>query len=198
MPSKVASVSKEDQRKFLSTTHTSEATAVASSKKRPSATGMGLELGTLGRANRTQSDVAGLQLFFGGRFFVRMPVFDDFYLVPSLGYFRKREGAGSAGVTQHLIEGGLTAYYNAWTGRKARWFVGGMAKAEYALSEIYAFNASSSGEGVFRFRAGPATGIAVGISSEWSFVANLELGFSLGDATRIQPGIAMGLIYYLP
>ena len=196
MPPRVATSATADNR--TSRSHEIYQSAAEPIRRTGSATGLGFELGSLGRANRTQSDLAGFQLLLGGRFFARMPVFDDFYLVPSLGYFQKRESAGSAGVTQHLFEGGLAVYYNAWTGKKARWLVGGVMRVDYALSEIHAFNSSSTGDGAFRFRAGPSTGFALGISPEWSFVTNVEVGFSFGDATRLHPGLTAGLIFYLP
>jgi len=171
---------------------------VREKRSKVSAMGIGLELGLLGRANKTQSDVAGMQLFWGGRAFSRMPLAESLFLVPSLGYFRKQESNGSAGVTQHIIEAGLGAYYAAWTGRKARWLIGGNVRGEYAISQISALNSDSSSGAEFRLRAGPATGVAIGISPDFSFVADIEVGIALGPTVRVQPGIAMGFIYYLP
>ncbi len=163
-----------------------------------SALGIGFEIGTMGRANKTQSDLAGLQLFWGGRFFTRMAVMEDIFVVPSLGYFQKRESQGSAGVTQHILEAGVGGYYGVWTGRKARLLVGAVARGEYGIAQISALNSDSSSAGEFRFRAGPAMSLAVGISPEFSFVLDAEAGIALGNTTRVQPGLAAGLIYYLP
>ncbi len=167
-------------------------------KSKLSALGIGFEIGTMGRANKTQSDLAGLQLFIGGRFFSRFALTEDIFVVPSLGYFQKRESNGSAGVTQHILEAGVGGYYAAWTGHKARLMVGGVARAEYGISQISALNSDSASASEFRFRAGPALNLAVGISPDFSFVTDIEAGIALGSTVGVQPGIAAGLIYYLP
>jgi len=167
-------------------------------KSKLSALGIGFELGTMGRANKTQSDIAGLQLFIGGRFFARFAATEDIFVVPSLGYFQKRESQGAAGVTQHILEAGVGGYYGVWTGRKARLMVGGVARAEYGIAQISALNSDSSSAGELRFRAGPAMNVAVGLSPDFSFVADIEAGIAMNPTVRVQPGIAAGFIYYLP
>ena len=162
------------------------------------ATGLGFELGILGRSNSTQADIAGLQMLGGLRVFARYSLTENIFILPSLGGFFRHEGPGNTSVNQFLIEGGATAYYNFWLSKKTRWLVGGTIKGEYAISSISAGGSNASSGSEFRFRAGPATGLAIGISPEWSAVVDVELCLVKGQDVRFQPGAAFGLIRYFP
>ena len=74
--------------------------------------------------------------------------------------------------------------------------MGGTIKGEYAISTISAGGSNAASGSEFRFRAGPATGFAIGISPEWSAVADFELCLVKGQDVRFQPGVAFGLIHY--
>lgn len=175
------------------------ATGVAREEQRKlGATGFGFELGMLGRSNSTQGDVAGLQLLGGVRTFLRFSLTENIFVLPSLGFFFRHEGPGNTSVNQFLIEAGGTAYYNVWISRKTRWLVGGTLKAEYAISTISAGGSNASSGAELRFRGGPATGLAVGLSPEWSAVVDLELCLVKGQDVRFQPGAAFGFIHYFP
>ncbi len=174
-------------------------TTQALEKERPlSATGYGVELAVMGRSNKTQAEVAGMQLLYGLRFFARIPVLDNFFLVPSIGAFLKRDRAGNAGVNEYLIEAGGSLYYNLWLAHKLRLLVGGTGKVGYDIVSVSAGDSNSTEAASFRFRGGPAAGLALGVSPELSFVANFELTVGSGETARLQPGVAFGAIFYLP
>lgn len=172
-------------------------TAKVERERSLSATGYGFELGVLGRDNKTQANIAGMQLLYGGRVFSRISVMDNVFLVPSLGAFFKRDRAGNAGVNEYLIEAGAALYYNFWLAKKLRLLVGGTAKVGYDLVSVSAGDSNSDSAGAFRVRGGPAAGLALGISPDVSLTANFELTLGTGDTMRIQPGLALGAIFYL-
>ncbi len=158
--------------------------------------GLGAELGLLGRRSGSGSDVLGMQLFFGGRVFARIPLWDSFTIKPSIGYFRKSQGEGGAGVTEQAFEGGLVAHYSILQAQSLRWLAGISQRFELSTSTINVPGTSSS-ESAFRYRVGPSTGIAYGLTPDVSLLTDLEVTFAVTNEARAFFGLTAGLVYYL-
>lgn len=158
--------------------------------------GLGAELGLVGRRTSSAADLLGLQMFWGGRVFARIPVLPSFYLKPSLGFFRNSDGAGSSSVTQNVLEGGLTAYYSILSASRLRWFGGVVQRVEHLTSTISAMGTSDNASD-WRYRLGPGTGIAFGIGPDVSLTADAEATFAFTSPVRPYAGFTAGFVYYL-
>jgi len=161
--------------------------------KRP--TGLGLELGTLGRPTNANADLVGLQMLFGGRFFMRLPLARNFYLRPALGYFRKGEGNGGTGVVQHSIDAGGTVQWVPWPEWRLRPIFGICPRVEALFSQISAFDSSGTSTGAYRFRLGPSAGLAYSIDRTLNLIADLEVSFPFTQPVRPYAGMTVGFIY---
>lgn len=176
----------------------STVTAGSSERGSHSALGIGAELGLLGRgAGGTGSDVLGLQFLWGGRAFVRVPVWGEISLRPSLGYFRRSEGSGGAGVTQNQFELGVDAEYSLLHQGRTRISAGIASRLDLLLSTFHALADSSSNPLTTRFRVGPKAGLLVGLDPRWSFSWNAEVTFGLTQPSRTYMGTALGIVRYL-
>lgn len=172
----------------------SEVEAPASSGRSMS---LGLELGTVGRNANAQSDVFGLQLLYGGRAFLRLPLSRHFYLRPGLGYFRKSEGTAQAGVVQNAFELGSALHYVFDPAKRLRSVLGVAGRFEALFSQISAFDSSGTSPLAYRFRLGPTAGLAYSIDRDISLTSDLETGFSFTKPVRFYAGLTFGFFFRL-
>ena len=160
--------------------------------------GFGAEFGVLGNGVDSGGDALGMQVFWGGRIFARIPLTSRIYLKPSLGYFRGSQGAGQTSVTQNVFEGGLGAYYALLRGSRLRWLVGLSQRLDGQLSVINApGGVSSTSPMAFRYRLGPATGLAMGLSPDVSLVTDFEVTIPTVSPVKPVAVLSAGVIFYL-
>lgn len=156
-----------------------------------------LEIGTLLRQDSTSSEVFGMQLFLGGRFSVRFPIFSSgLYIKPSVGYFFKKQSEGSVSVFQHVVEGGLAAQYAVVNRSQFQWALGVSNRLDLNISTI-SVNAISSSAKAFRYRVGPSSGFQFAISPHLKFTTDLEATVSVDTSRRIFGAMTTGLAFDL-
>lgn len=167
---------------------------------------LGLELGTVGRANSTSSDALGLKLLMGGRAFLVLPVGSRVYLKPSLGLFFRNEGAGKVGIAEHMAEGGLNVQYAFSQDGGTRFLVGLVNRLEVSFSKtsISALTASAapadtsdSSAVLLRYRLGPSIGFTHRLTPTVGLLLDAEVTFSFTNPVKPYGGLVGGLIFRL-
>ncbi len=167
---------------------------------------LGVEVGTVGRANSTSSDALGLKLLMGGRAFLILPVAPRWYVKPSLGFFFRRESDAKVGITEHMAEGGLNVQYALSQGGGMTWLIGVVNRVEMSFSKtsISALTASaapadtsdSSGM-LLRYRLGPSLGFTHRLTPTIGLMMDAEVTFSFTKPVKPYGGIVGGLIFRL-
>lgn len=155
---------------------------------------VGFELGTLGRQSDSGS-VLGMEVFFGGRATMRLFVFERFSLRPSLGYFRGAQSTGSLTTTQNLFEAGLNAQYAIINGTRTRWFAGLSQRLDASITNISVYDASENTPISFRYRVGPATGIATRMTENTDLTFDLEYTLGITKPTRQFGSLTVGFLF---
>jgi hypothetical protein len=172
---------------------TSVSASATSGEARPTV-GIGFELGSIARPSAT-SDLAGLQLLPGGRIFMRFSPMRKIFVKPALGFFYRSRGAGSVSVGEYSIEAGGTVYYTPLAPSRFQWFVGGAARMEAMISRTSVFGNGDTSPASYRFRMGPATGIAYAIDPRLSFVSDAEVTAAFTQPVRTYVGLTLGFVY---
>ena len=160
---------------------------------------LGLEFGAVGKSSSTKADILGMQALIGGRLFWRMPipVIEDFYFKPSVGYFRRSENQGIVGIAQHSVEGGVVIQYALSNRRNFRWMVGLGQRMEALFSNISIGRVSGGGDPAFIYRLGPTTGFAFGVGQNMELVFDAELNFALVTPNQTYGGLTAGIAFGL-
>ena len=179
-------------RESASETSLSEET---SKKLRSQRSAMGLELGTVAFSSENGADALGLQLLAGVRASFLYPIWDSYFLKPSVGYFLRPETAGSVSVTQNLLEGGL-GIHRVLTKRNGRLFhVGLNSRLDYLFSRISVNDSSQSTPAELRLRVGATSGIKFVLNQDMDFTVDVEAGTPLQKPMKTYVGVTTGLVY---
>ncbi len=154
----------------------------------------GAQVGFLGKTNSTSADALGLQMAWGLRLIARIPVWERFYIKPSLGYFRRSQGAGSSSLTENTFELGGTIQYALLRGSRVKLLVGLAQRLDAFTVKIDIASATTSSPLTFGYRLGPEVGVAFGLSRSISLVIDTDVTFG----TRTHVGLAAGFLFFLP
>ncbi|NBT58481.1 hypothetical protein EBT16_06830 [bacterium] len=159
--------------------------------------GIGFEVATLGVRNSSSNDLLGLQLLYGLRAVFIYPLSPKFFLKPSVGYFLKPEREGEVSVTQNVMEAGLGIHYALLTRKSFLWHVGLSQRADYLFSKISIKDSSANTPGLFRYRAGAASGLRFKLGSRADLTFDLEVGAIPFDNFRLQSAFSSGIIFFI-
>lgn len=154
----------------------------------------GVELGVLARTDGMAGTVAGMQLLYGGRAFLLIPLNSHWALKPSLGYFQGGQSLAGVSVTQQDIEPGVTAEYTMTRTKGFQWWVGGVDRVEVLFSTITVLNSSGTGVPAIRDRLGPATGVAFHFLKGIDFTVDAETAASVTLPIRFYPAVTAGVL----
>ena len=156
----------------------------------------GFEVGSLGVANKTSSDVLGMQLLFGARVNSIVSLNNRFFLKPSLGYFIKPESEGDVSITQHLVEAGLGTHYALLMRSGLMWHLGLSQRLDYLFTRISVPTSAANTPATFRYRIGATSGLRVKMGESSDFTIDLEGGITPFEGLRVQSSFSTGLVFF--
>lgn len=156
---------------------------------------LGFELGAIGRSNNSSGGFLGLDILPGIRVVSRHRWKKNWYLRPSVGYFRGSQGEAASSVTQNILELGLSIDYVLSRSSRTVVTVGLANRVEAIFSSITVLN-SSGGTAIGTFyRLGPAFGVHSWLSPNTALVFNVEAGVTLASPMRKYVGATMGFMF---
>lgn len=156
--------------------------------------GVGVELGSVARKSNI-SDLAGMEVMVGGRVFMRLSILRKVFVEPALGFFFRPQGATPDGLNDYTFEAGARLYYTPLSPRRLQWYIGTAQRVEAVYSTIVPYPGDPTLTNLaFRFRLGPATGLAYALSRDMSLVTDLEATAEFTNPIQPYFGWTVGLI----
>jgi hypothetical protein len=158
------------------------------------ALGLGFEAGTLSTPTNTAFGFSP-RLAPGGRAYLRIPLWERFYLKSSLGYFYQTEGTALLPVTRHVFEIGATLQYSLLHSGNFRLLAGLTARADLQRVEDTDIRGGVFSAFETALRGGPMLGMLYGIGPSTSLSLDAEATYS--TLSRFQLGLTAGVVFYL-
>ncbi len=166
---------------------TSSDSSIDSSSKRWQATGIGLQLGTIGHPySGMYYNMGGLGMDFlwGGRAVAEFALGNNFVFRPSLGYFfSNQQGLSSSSNEQDVEFGALIDYAAVRTG-SFEWLVGIANRGDLLFTTISSYGLPMYGGSyttptIFQYRVGPETTVEFKLTKGIDLTLSTELDYSL-------------------
>lgn len=156
--------------------------------------GWGIEVGTLGKKNSTDSSVMGMQLMVGGRVMADFQVWDRIGLRPSVGFFTRSQGEAKVSVAENTIELGGLALYDLTPNSRGKVFVGLANRLDLQFTSISVLESSDSSPLLFNYRVGPTVNFEIPVGGTTRILFNLEATFAPRDSFRPFASATIGFI----
>jgi len=156
---------------------------------------MGADLGTMGQAVNSSSDLLGLQLFYGGRCFFEIPFSEIILFSPGIGFYGRTQGTRAAGVNQFIVDLSAGLHYALTMTDDWKLLTGIDQGVEGLFSQLMVYQSAEFTPAIYRYRIGPSLGLAYQMDDDFRIQSFIRAGKTFGESNRTFYGLSVGIGY---